>query len=102
MAGSVLILIVVLLLDKHLLPMLTDYIRDFLVERLLRAGWSVNKRGKDVSGIRISLRAHKDRERPCLFGVGSERWPRVINTSCFNYSLFKSGCFNYSSFLDFL
>jgi hypothetical protein len=96
-----LILTVVLLVDKQLLPMLINYTQVFLVNCLLRAGWFENEQGKDVTEIRISLTAHKDKGKT-LFGVGSERWPSVINTSCFNYSLFKSGCFNYSSILGFL
>lgn len=66
MAGSVLILIVVLLLDKQLLTMLTDYIRVFLVKCLLRTEWFGNKQGKDVSEIRISLTAHKDKGKTLL------------------------------------
>lgn len=83
--------------------MLIDCTHIFLVKCLLSAGWFGNRQDKKGGGnkpLKISLTSRKGKGKTS-FGVGRERWPSVINTSCFNYLLFKFGCFNYSSVLDF-
>lgn len=82
--------------------MLIGCIYVFLVKCLLSPGWFGNKQDKKKwdKPLKISLTSHKGKGKTS-FGVGRERWPSVINTSCFNYLLFKFSCFNYSSVLDF-